>query len=169
MENQTQEPLQDPNCNILKPKPKRTQTLTPEQIEAKRTHMKKISLARIEKSRLANESKLDATEDKILEKLAKVEDKKQQVRKIKETTPPEPKAPPVTPRAKRVKKVVVQESTDSEDYGNESEDTESDDEVIYVAKKPTKKAQDKTIIKPKRETKSKEVTQEVPKTVIKFL
>jgi len=168
MENQTQEPPQD-DTNILKEKQKRKQTLTPQQIEAKRTHMRKISLERIEKARLANEAKLEEKEDKIVEKLAKVEDKKQQIRKIKETTLPEPKAPPVTPKAKRVKKVVVEEdSTDSEDYYDDDGGS-SEDEVIYVAKKPTKKAQDKTIIKPKRETKTKEVVQEMPKTVIKFL
>jgi len=167
MENQQTitEPPQDDN-NVLKPK--RKQTLTDEQRAKKADHMRKISLARIEKARLSTEEKLNATEDKVIEKLAKVEDKKQQIRKIKEEKLlPEPKAPPVTPRAKRVKKVVVQESTDSEDYCNESEDTESDDEVIYVAKKPTKKAQDKSIIKPKKEAKMKEI--ETPKTVIKFL
>jgi hypothetical protein len=165
MENQEPQPLQD-DTNILKEKPKRKQTLTPDQIEAKRTHMRKISLARIEKARLANESKLVEQEEKVIEKLAKVEDKKQQIRKIKETAP---KAEPKTPRAKRVKKVVVEEdSTDSDDYYDDDGGS-SEDEVIYVAKKPTKKSQDKTIIKPKRETKTKEVVQEMPKTVIKFL
>jgi len=169
MENQNQEPPQD-DTNILKPKPKRTQTLTDEQRAKKAEHMRKISLARIEKAKLANESKLVEQEEKVIEKLAKVEDKKQQIRKIKEEKKiPEPKAELKTQKAKRFKKVVVEEdSTDSEDYYDDDGGS-SQDEVIYVAKKPTKKAQDKTIIKPKRETKTKEVVQEMPKTVIKFL
>jgi hypothetical protein len=160
------------NGNILKEKPKRKQTLTDEQRAQKADHMRKISLARIEKARLANESKLNEEEKKVIEKLAKVEDKKQQIRKIKETTPPEKnlrQGPEKKLKPKASKKIVIQEdSTDSEDYYDD-DGSSSDDEIIYVAKKPTKKAQDKSIIKPKRETKDKEVTQEVPKTIIKFL
>jgi len=169
MENPNQEPLQD-DANILKEKPKRKQTLTDEQRAKKADHMRKISLARIEKARLSAEEKLNATEEKVIEKLAKVEDKKQQIRKIKEEKKiPEPKAELKTQKAKRFKKVVVEEdSTDSEDYYDDDGGS-SQDEVIYIAKKPTRKAQDKTIIKPKRETKTKEVVQETPKTVIKFL
>jgi colicin import membrane protein len=168
MENPNQEPLQD-DANILKEKPKRKQTLTDEQRAKKAEHMRKISLARIEKARLANEAKLEEKEDKIVEKLAKVEVKKEQVRKIKEEKKiPEPKAELKTQKAKRFKKVVVEEdSTDSEDYYDDDGGSSSQDEVIYVAKKPTKKAQDKSIIKPKKEAKMKEI--ETPKTVIKFL
>ena len=174
---EVQQPQDD--SNILKEKPKRKQTLTDEQRAQKADHMRKISLARIEKARLANESKLNEEEQKVIEKLAKVEDKKQQIRKIKENTPPEKslrqgpekniesKAKPVKPKV--TKKVVIQEdSTDSEDYYDD-DGSSSEDEVIYVAKKPARKAQDKSIIKPKKESKAKELTQEIPKTIIKFL
>jgi len=151
------------NENILKPK--RKQSLTDEQIEAKRAHMRKISLERIAKAKLANETKIEEKENKILERLAKVETKKAEIRKVKETIAP----PPVTPRAqpKRAsKKVVVQEDTDSEDY--EDDGSSSEEEVIYVAKKSKKISQSKSIIKPKREEKPVAV-QETPKTIIKFL
>ena len=164
MENQEPQAPQD-DTNILKEKPKRKQTLTDAQRAKKAEHMRQISLARIGKARLANESKLEEKEDKVIERLAKIEVKKEQVKKIKETMPPAPK----TSTAKRVKKVVVQDSTDSEDYYDDNDESNSEDEVIYVTKKPTKKSQDKTIIKPKKETNTKEVVQETPKTVIKFL
>jgi len=165
MENpeQPQDQVQPDAENILKPK--RTQNLTDAQRAAKAEHMRKISLQRIAKAKLANESKLVEQEDKIIEKLAKVEDKKQALKKVKEAIP----APPVTPRAqpKRVaKKVVVQESSDSDDY--EDDGSSSDEEVIYVAKKSNKISQSKSIIKPKREEKPVAV-QETPKTIIKFL
>jgi len=166
MENpeQPQDQVQPDAENILKPK--RKQNLTDAQRLAKAEHMRKISLERIAKAKLANESKLDEQEDKIIEKLAKVEDKKQALKKVKEAIP----APPVTPRAqpKRAsKKVVVQESSDSEDY-DDNGSSDDDEEVIYVAKKSKKISQSKSIIKPKREEKPVAV-QETPKTIIKFL
>jgi len=165
MENQPTELLETEQANENILKPKRTQNLTDAQRLAKAAHMRKISLERIAKAKLANESKLVEQEDKIIEKLAKVEDKKQALKKVKETIAP----PPVTPRAqpKRVaKKVIVQEDTDSEDY--EDDESSDEEEVIYVAKKSKKISQSKSIIKPKREEKPVAV-QETPKTIIKFL
>jgi len=149
-------------------KPKRKQNLTDEQRAKKAEHMRKISLARIEKHRLANESKLEEAEDKLVEKLAKVEDKKKQVRKIKEEKPIDTPVQKVKKApAKKVTKVVY-ETSDSDDYEqDEQSDSGSEEEVIYVAKKPTKSNSKKDLVKPKKQIREKEV--EIPKPVIKFL
>jgi len=150
-------------------KPKRKQNLTDSQRQKKAENMRKISLARIEKHRLANEAKLEEKEDQLVEKLAKVEDKKKQVRKIKEDKlesidTPVQKVRKAQPKKKQPK--VIYETSDSEEYGNET-DGSDDTEVIYVAKKPKK---EKNLVKPKREIREKE-EQEVleQKPVIKFL
>lgn len=162
---ETQEPpqAQDDN-NVLKPK--RKQTLTDEQRAAKAAHMRKISLARIEKARLASEEKLNAVEEKIVERLAKVEDKKQQVRKIKEEKSlgePTP-VPTPTPKKKKAKQIVY----DSSSSDQEDEDDSEEEEVVYVAKKKRQ-----TIVKAKKEkavSDSKAAIEPVvPKTIIKFL
>jgi len=165
-----QEPLaenQEPVVEQQLVKPKRKQNLTDEQRAKKADHMRKISLARIEKHRLANESKLEEAEDKLVEKLAKVEDKKKQVRKIKEEKP-EPK-PKSEPKPKKVTKVVY-ETSDSDDYEqDDGETSEEEEEVIYVAKKPTKSNSKKDLVKPKKQIREKTEEIEIPKPVIKFL
>ena len=62
---------------------------------------------------------------------------------------------------RKVKKVIVQESSDSEDYGDDAETDSEEEEIIYVAKKTPKT---KKIVKAKKET-----IVEQPKTIIKFL
>jgi hypothetical protein len=157
-----EQPVEQPvDCeNILKPK--RKQTLTDEQRKAKAEHMRKISLERIAKAKLANESKLNEEEDKIIQRLAKVETKKEALKKVKDTQPlPELK------KQKAVKKVIMQESSDSEDY--DDEDEESEEEVIYVAKKPKKKVETNTMLKKKHKEPVSQIPQEIPKQIIKFL
>jgi len=148
--------------SILKEKPaRRKQTLTDEQRQQKAEHMRRISLERIEKARLANESKLEEVEDKLVEKLAKVTVKKEQVRKIKEDI-----KPTVKPTVKPTKKIVYE--TDSSIEDGETTD-ESEDEVIYVAKKSSKAKKEVGLVKPKKTNREKEVIQEIPKQIIKFL
>jgi len=150
-------------------KPKRKQNLTDEQRAKKAEHMRKISLARIEKHRLANESKLEEAEDKLVEKLAKVEDKKKQVRKIKEEKPIDTPVQKVKKAPSKKVTKVVYETSDSDDYEqDDGETSEEEEEVIYVAKKPTKN-KTKSLVKPKKEIREKEEESEIPKPVIKFL
>jgi len=178
MENQ--EPLEEAELveqSIVKPK--RKQTLTDEQRAKKAEHMRKISLARIEKHRLANESKLEEAEDKLVEKLAKVEDKKKQVRKIKEEKPIDtPVDTPVrTARKAPAKKTtkIVYETSDSDEYDNDEDgettgESDDEEEVIYVAKKPRKSKSSKSLVKPKKQIREKDPIEiEIPKPVIKFL
>jgi hypothetical protein len=102
-----------------------------------------------------------------------------------------PLAPPATPsldntkhkkegtKVKKVikkKTVVIQESSDSEDYANSSSDSESEEEeVVYIQKKAKAKpkaAKEPTPTKLMKEKKVKEpkaVAVEIPKGVFKFV
>ena len=179
MEDTPQPPSQEENTPLMKPK--RTRKLTEEQSKAQGERMRKINEERIEKARIASQQALEITEQKLKQKLEKVETKKAVVKKLKEdknVTEPEPKVEP-EPKAKqaplkkqKARRIVVQESSDSEDYYEPETDGESDDEeeIIYVTKtKPREKKQ--TITKAKKE--KKEYTpvrtpMEAPKTFIKF-
>ena len=104
------------------------------------------------------------------------------------TQPPPPPPPPtddpkVKKQRKRVKKVIVEESSSSEDSMDYMDDdsscsTESECEIVYVAKKNKSKTKNRakplsksnTIVKEKKpKTQIQQPIQEVPKTIIKFL
>lgn len=86
-----------------------------------------------------------------------------------QTTEAKPKMPKLekqpAKRQLKVKKVVIQESSDSEDYGESATDTEGEsDEVVYIAKKTPKhtaKRRDEKITKDKPMS-SKPVIQSIP-------
>ena len=68
---------------------------------------------------------------------------------VKTKQPKAPKKEPKKAPAKRVKTLVIQSSSDSEDYGeSETSGSESEEEVIYIAKKSSSKSSKLT--KPKK-------------------
>ena len=174
----TPQPPQEDNTPLMKPK--RTRKLTEEQSKAQAERMRKVNEERIEKARLASQDALALQEQKLKAKLDKVESKKQVVKKLKEDknmTEPESepkvekrdyKEPPL--KKQRARRIVVQESSDSEDYyeGQTDNESDEDEEVIYVTKsKPREKKQ--TITKAKKEKYIPVRTPiEVPKTYVKF-
>jgi hypothetical protein len=170
---------QDDNTPLMKPK--RTRTMTEEAKKQYAERMKKVNEERIKKAQLASAEALALKEQKLKEKLEKVETKKQQVKKLKEdedykekqVVPPEgvpaplKKDKPVKISKQKARRIVVQESSDSDDYFEGETDGESSDtEVIYVAKSKSKKQS--TITKAKKEKEIPVRQPEVPKTVIKF-
>lgn len=138
-------------------KPKRKHNISDEQRQALAERMRKVNQARIEKAKLANEATLLEKEKKVAAKLESIKEKKEKVREIKEKVetvqPTEPKKEP----KKKTKKVVITESSDSEDYG---------EEVVYVQKKV--KPRSETMTKPKV-AKSAPAVAEPPKCVYKFV
>ena len=73
-------------------------------------------------------------------------------------------------KKQNARRIVVQESSDSDDYFEGETDAESsEEEVIYVAKKPKRQQKPQTITKAKKEKPIiSEAKQDVPKTIIKF-
>jgi len=171
---------QDDNTPLMKPK--RTRKLTEQQAKEQAERMKKVNEERIKKAQLKNEEVLSLKEQNLKEKLQKVETKKQQVKKLKENEdykekPVVPDVPastsvkdkPVAMKKQKAKRIVVQESSDSDDYFEGETDSETvEEEVIYVAKKPKKQAKPQTITKAKKEKDIPVRQPEVPKTIIKF-
>ena len=174
MEDIPQAPAED-NTPLMKPK--RTRKLTEEQSKAQGDRMRKINQERIEKAKIASQQALALQEQKLKEKLEKVESKKAVVKKLKEdknVTEPEPKVEPQKQaplKKQKARRIVVQQSSDSEDYFEGETDGESDeeDEIIYVAKTKPREKKREMITKQKKE-KYTPVRQaiEVPKTFIKF-
>lgn len=143
-------------------KPKRTRTITPEQKQILSERMKKVNEDRIAKAKLANETILAEKEAKARAKLETIQKKKEQVREIKEKKQPETApAAPKEKKEKKAKKIIIQESSDSEDYGEETET-----EVVYM----TKKKQPAALTKPKTQrAPSAPATQAEPRCVFKFV
>lgn len=145
-------------------KPKRKNVVSEETRKKMADNMRKVNQARIDKARLANEAILEEKERKVAERFERIQEKKAKIQALKEA----PKAPstsdsspaaapqeePKTPKRK-VKKVIVQESSDSEDYA---------EEVVYVQKAAKPKASAMT--KPKV---SKAAPPEEPKCIYRFV
>ena len=170
------EPLEGDNTPILKEKKKRN--ISDEQRAKASENMRKVSLERIEKARIASEERL-ALEAKHIKakmetKLEKVEQKVKKIKEIKEEKQLKEEKPLAELKKQKGKRIIMQESSDSEDYYDDNDDSESDTEIIYVAKKPKAKQQKETILKAKPKAKQEKPNQEVPKqeipkTIIKFL
>lgn len=142
-------------------KPKRTRTITPEQKQILAERMRKVNEDRIAKAKMANETILAEKEAKARAKLETIQKKKEQVREIKEKKAVEP-APVKEKKEKKPRKIIVQESSDSEDYGEETET-----EVVYVSKK---KPQGLTKPKPKASApKAPPAVVAEPRCVFKFV
>ena len=195
-------PQEVDDVNILKPK--RKNNWTDEARKKASENMKRVNAERIERARIENEGKFKAEEEKIKVraemKLAEVK-KKQDIVKIakeKNIIPlPEKKVelaqetplPPPPDDTKKVKKQlrkkkIIVESSSSEDsldyYDNDSSaSSESECEIVYVAKKSKKQSKGReakplskpdTIVKEKKpKTQIQQPIQEVAKTIIKFL
>jgi len=189
METPAELPSQEEDTPLMKPK--RTRRLTEEQSKAQAERMKKVNEERIKKAQLASAEALALKEQKLKEKLEKVETKKQQVKGLlseakkskalgdvgetKNVPAPLSEAKPLKDKPVKMSKqnarrIVVQESSDSDDYFEGETDTESsEEEVIYVAKKPKRQQKPQTITKAKKEKPIiSEAKQDVPKTIIKF-
>ena len=165
-------------------KPKRTRTMTEEAKKQYGDRMRKVNEDRCEKARLKSEELLALKEQMLKEKLEKVESKKQQVRKLKEEKKNVPDVPAPLSKAtvseanplkkQKAKRIVVQESSDSDDYfEGETDGESSEEEVVYVAKSKSKRhlseaKKPQTITKAKKEKDIPIRQPEVPKTVIKF-
>lgn len=144
-------------------KPKRTRTITPEQKQILAERMRKVNEDRIAKAKMANETILAEKEAKARAKLETIQKKKEQVREIKEKKAVESTPAPVKEKKeKKPRKIIVQESSDSEDYGEETET-----EVVYVSKK---KPQGLTKPKPKASApKAPPAVVAEPRCVFKFV
>lgn len=165
------------DSTILKPKPaKKTANVSEEDRKRRAEHMRKISLERIERTRLANEEKIVEKEKEILEKadkrVAKLEVQKSAIRKIKEEkgissspTSVPAELPKVAKKSK--KQVVIELSSESDSDDSESEE----DEIIYVqkAKKSSKGKSEKGIVKQKYKAPVQAPPPEQPKPVVKFI
>jgi len=168
-DNEVQEPPQ-PDETPLKPKVKRN--FTPEQRAALAERMRKVNEERVAKARVKNEAILEAKEAKTVAKLEEIKAKKEKVTKAKEivASPETPK-----PKVKKVikKTVVVQESSDSEEYADSTDgESEVEEEVVYVQKKakakPAPKAKPAKLMKEKAPSQAAPKQAE-PKVVFKFI
>ena len=203
MEEQILEDLEygDIDVSMLKPKSiNRQKKLSPEVIEKKRQVAKengaKRSAQTAERKKQELEAKAEANKKKLEERMSKLEQKREEALKRlgdkapakKEEPAPEPAPEPVAepapkkraPAKRKTRTVIIQESTDSEDYIDKTEDeTESEEEVIYV-KTLTKRAsanraprkdtvkEETALIKQKRQAPAQQA-QVAPQVVCKFV
>lgn len=154
-------------------KPKRTRTITPEQKQILAERMRKVNEDRIAKAKVANETILQAKEEKVKARLETIQKKKDKIKELKAQVAPVAPVAPVAQeqpikekKPKKVKKVIVQESSDSEDYGDETEE-----EVIYVTKPKSSLTKAKKEVKKQPEVKpysATNITSEA-KMVFKFI
>lgn len=166
---------------LLKPKgkqakPKHTKVLSPQEIERRTAILLSAVKKRSDETKLRKEKELDSKAEQMKKKLLEIEEKKNQIQKIKES-----KAKPVTeqpeskkeskaqPKSskKKVKVVIEQSSSDSDDYASSA--SSSSEEVVYVSKKKQskKQADAKPITKPKEEPSKPQ--QSHPSCVFKFV
>ena len=166
---------------LLKPKakqakPKHTKVLSPQEIERRTAILLTAVKKRSDETKLRKEQELDSKAEQMKKKLLEIEEKKNQIQKIKES-----KAKPVTkeqevkeeskakPKSskKKIKVVIEQSSSDSDDYASSA--SSSSEEVVYVSKKkqPKKQADAKPITKPKEEPSKPQ--QAPPSCVFKFV
>jgi hypothetical protein len=160
-DNEPQEPAAPTeDTTPLKPKVKRN--FTPEQRAALAERMRKVNENRVARARVKNEAILEAKEAKTVAKLEEIKAKKEKVSKAKKEVEPPVEATPKPKTKKVIKKVVVQESSDSEDYADSTDEESEVEEVVYVQKKAAKP---KAAPKPKAEKLMKEKAPSQPKAV----
>lgn len=164
--------LPEDDGNVLKPKRK---PLSDEARQKASERMKKVNAERIEKARIANEQVMSLQQERLKERIEKIEVRKPSKKGTKPDDPP-PEAPPQEPapftspvqqKRKKIKQIIIQES--SSESESESEGESESEQVVYITKKTKKPAKEKeSIVKQKNPPKKREAVIEPMKTVVKF-
>lgn len=194
LENTTEPPeSEEPSEPVpfLKPKPKRQ--ISEEHRKMLSERMKRVNQERIDRAREARKSELDLKEQRKLDELERIRERKaladvsvRETKKARETLKREaeergelpkvetkPKAKP-TPKAKSPK-VIYESESESDDYEtrqDDDEDDESEEEVLIVKKKRQPKAEQPILKQKGKAVKSPEVVAkkvEPPKPMVRFI